>query len=111
MKTKMLKAPTILRTVLFISATLLITGCASKASKQTADISTANQATAEDITRPPSFVQSTTESEAASDPDETVSYDEWQKRREDAAKQAEPESAAVDGLEEINEPEEPTKIH
>lgn len=35
-----------------------------------------------DITRPPSIVKDRLPSETVKDPDETISFDEWKKRRE-----------------------------
>lgn len=97
----MLKSSTITIVPLLL-AILLIAACGSKAAKQPSEAKTTG-----DITRPPSFVKQTNEPEAESNPDETVSYDEWRKRREDAAKQVEP---SAESPVELEEPDEPTKI-
>lgn len=88
-------------------AALLIAACGGKAAKQTAD---AEAKSTEDITRPPVFVKEVDKPAVESNPDETISYDEWRKRREDEQRQADESTDAPVELEEPEEPEEPTKI-
>jgi len=81
-------------------------GCATKASKQKQVATKESAQNASDITRPPALIKETQAREFESNPEETISYDEWRQRREGAAAPvgngSEPE--------EIEQPEEPTKI-
>lgn len=68
--------------VSLIGLTCLILSACGGNKKPAADVEIAN---ASDITRPPAVVKDRLPVEAESDPDETISYDEWKRKRDEEA--------------------------
>lgn len=66
-----------------VFAGLMLSACAGKkAATNTDSTNSAKQGTVADITRPPQMIKGEKEVVEESNPDETISYDEWRKRRE-----------------------------
>ncbi len=65
--------------ILMLFAGMMLSACAGKKTK--ANSSESEQPVA-DITRPPQMVRAEQEVVEESDPDETISFDEWRKRRQ-----------------------------
>jgi len=86
--------------VAFLIIVLLLAGCGAKSVKKQAN----NSEPSSDITRPPEFVRQPKREQVENNPDETVSYDDWLKRRDDGAVDSD-ESAS--GETETPEQEEP----
>jgi len=71
--------------ILVIALTGLVTACGGK-KPAPVDVDVANT---KDITRPPSITLNRAPQETETNPDETISYDEWRRRREAELKAAE----------------------
>lgn len=65
----------------FIGLTCLVLSACGGNKKPAAEAEIANTS---DITRPPAVVKGRLPVEAESDPDETISYDEWKRKRDEA---------------------------
>jgi len=104
MKTKVFGTSIANATILSALTMLFVTGCGAIGSKQ----KTAAQEGG-DITRPPSLVKGARKTQSESNPDETVSYDEWRKRRNNAPVSSD-SGTELEEIKKLETPEEPIKI-